>query len=47
MDKIERKKIVVNGEETNYSITTEGKIYNDKTGRELKGTYSTNEYHSV
>ena len=42
-----RKKIIINNKETNYSITDDAKIFNDKTGRELKGTYSTNEYHSV
>lgn len=42
-----KKKIVVNGEETNYSITDDARLFNDLTGRELKGTYSTNEYHSV
>lgn len=42
-----RKKIIINGQETNYSITEDAHLYNDITGRELKGTYSTNEYHSV
>lgn len=42
-----RKKIIINGQETNYSITDDAHLYNDKTGKELKGTYSTNEYHSV
>lgn len=42
-----RKKIIINGQETNYSIIDDAHLYNDKTGKELKGTYSTNEYHSV
>lgn len=42
-----RKKIVIDGKETRYSVSDDGKIYNDKTGRELKGTYTTNEYHSI
>jgi hypothetical protein len=42
-----KKKIVVNGKETNYSVTEDARIFNDITGRELKGTYKTNEYHSV
>lgn len=42
-----RKKIIINNKETNYSVTDDGKIFNDKTNKELKGTYSTNEYHSV
>lgn len=42
-----RKKIIIDGKETNYSVTEDAHIYNDKTGRELKGTYATNEYHSV
>lgn len=41
------KKIIINGEETRYSVSDDGKVYNDKTGRELKGTYTTNEYHSI
>ncbi len=42
-----KKKIIVDGKETNYSITEDARIFNDVTGRELKGTYQTNEYHSV
>lgn len=42
-----RKKIIIDGKETNYSVTDDAHIYNDRTGRELKGTYATNEYHSV
>lgn len=42
-----RKKIIIDGKETNYSITDDAHLYNDRTGREIKGTYSTNEYHSV
>lgn len=42
-----RKKIIINNKETNYSVSDDGHVFNDKTGRELKGTYSTNEYHSI
>ena len=42
-----QKKILFEGQETNYSVTDGGKVFNDKTGRELKGTYARNEYHSV
>jgi hypothetical protein len=42
-----KKKIIIDGKETNYSITDDAKIFNDTTGKELKGTYKTNEYHSV
>ncbi|AXF52527.1 MAG: HNH endonuclease [Caudoviricetes sp.] len=42
-----KKKIIYDNAETDYSVTNDGKIYNDKTGRELKGTYARNEYHSV
>lgn len=42
-----KKKIIINGKETNYSVTDDAHIFNDITGKELKGTYSTNEYHSV
>lgn len=41
------KTLIIDGEETNYEITDDGHIYNKTTGRELKGTYTTNEYHSV
>lgn len=42
-----RKKIIINQKETNYSVTDDARIFNDITGREIKGTYATNEYHSV
>lgn len=42
-----KKKIIINGQETNYSVTDDARIFNDLTGKELKGTYATNEYHSV
>lgn len=42
-----RKNIIYDGQETNYEIEDNGKIYNKKFGRELKGTYTTNEYQSV
>lgn len=38
---------IYNGQETNYIITSDGKVFNRKTKKELKGTYSRNEYHSV
>lgn len=41
------KKIIIDGEETNYSITEEGKIRNDKTGKEVKGTFLSCEYQKV
>lgn len=42
-----RKKIFIDGIETNYSVDTEGNVYNDKTGKIMKGTYARNEYHTV
>lgn len=42
-----RKDIVIDGKITNYEVSDDGKIFNKKTGRELKGTYKTNEYHTV
>lgn len=42
-----RKDIIIDGKTTNYEISDDGKIFNKKTGRELKGTYKTNEYHTV
>lgn len=41
------KIIYYEGKETNYTVTDDGKIFNRKTGRELKGTLARNEYHSV
>lgn len=41
------KKIVIDGQETNYSVSTEGEVRNDKFNRLLKGTVKTNEYHVV
>lgn len=41
------KKIVIDNKETNYSVTSDGKVFNDITGKELKGTYKTNEYQSI
>lgn len=41
------KKIIIDNEETNYSVSETGEIRNDKTGRILKGTTARNEYHSV
>lgn len=42
-----QKTIIIDNEETNYEISSDGKVFNKKTGRELKGTYARNEYHSV
>lgn len=41
------KQIIINGQETNYTISENGEVYNTKTRRILKGTYKRNEYHSV
>lgn len=42
-----KKIIMYNEKETNYEVSDDGKIFNRTTGKELKGTYKTNEYHSV
>lgn len=42
-----KKKFIYDGKETNYSISDLGEVFNDKTGKQLKGTYARNEYHSV
>lgn len=42
-----RKPIIIDGKVTNYEVSDDGKIFNVKFNRELKGTYTTNEYHSV
>lgn len=41
------KKFYYEGKETNYSVSDDGKVRNDKTGQELKGTYASNEYQRV
>lgn len=41
------KKFYYQGQETVYSISDDGRVKNDRTGRELKGTYLSNEYHRV
>lgn len=41
------KIIIYKGKETNYTVSEEGKIFNTKTKRELKGTLARNEYPSV
>lgn len=41
------KTIIIDGVETNYTISDEGEVYNKKTKRKLKGTYKRNEYHTV
>ena len=41
------KTIIIEGQETNYTISDTGEVYNKKTKRKLKGTYKRNEYHSV
>ena len=44
---MQKQKIIIEGQETNYSIDTEGNVYNDKFNRILKGTDKRNEYLSV
>lgn len=41
------KSIIHEGKDTNYEVSSEGKVFNKKTGKELKGTFARNEYHSV
>lgn len=41
------KKIFIDGKETRYSISDDGRVFNNETGRELKGTIKTNEYQSI
>ena len=41
------KKYFYNGKETRYSISDDGRIRNDETGRELKGTFKSCEYQKV
>lgn len=41
------KKIFYENQETNYSVSDEGQVKNDKTNRIMKGTYARNEYYSV
>ena len=33
--------------DTNYEVSSEGRVYNTKTEKYLKGTYQRNEYHTV
>lgn len=44
---MQKQKILIEGQETNYSIDTDGNVYNDKFNRILKGTDKRNEYLSV
>ena len=41
------KKIFYDNQETNYSVSDDGKVRNDKTNRIMKGTTARNEYYSV
>lgn len=41
------KPIFINDKETNYSVSSLGRVQNDATNKILKGTYARNEYHSV
>lgn len=41
------KKIIIDGIETNYTISEEGVVFNTKTNKELKGTIARNEYRTV
>lgn len=38
---------IYKGQETNYIITSDGKVFNRKTQKELKGTFLRNDYQSV
>lgn len=42
-----QKIVIIDGEETNYLVTDDGKVFNRKTGRELKGTIKRNDYRTV
>lgn len=44
---MQKQKIIIEGKTTNYSIDTDGNVYNDKYNRILKGTDKRNEYRSV
>lgn len=44
---MEKKKIIVDGKETNYSVSDTGIVWNDIKGCEMKGTTARNEYRSV
>lgn len=41
------KIFIYNNQETNYIITSDGRVINRKTNKELKGTLARNEYHSI
>lgn len=41
------KTIIIDGQETNYTISDVGEVYNRITKKQLKGTYKRNEYHTV
>ena len=42
-----KKRFIYDGKETNYEISSDGKVFNIKTGKELKGATARNEYRSV
>lgn len=42
-----RKRIIIDGIVTQYLVSEEGKIFNGKTGKEVKGTTKRNEYKTV
>lgn len=44
---MEKKTIYFEGQETNYEVSSDGRVFNKKFNRELKGTIKRNEYHSV
>lgn len=44
---MQKKKIYINNQETNYEVTSDGQVFNTKTGKELKGTIGRNEYKTV
>lgn len=41
------KPIYYENEKTNYTVTDDGRVFNRRTGRELKGTLARNEYRTV
>lgn len=41
------KIIIINDKETNYTITSDGRVFNRTTKRELRGTSKSKEYHCV
>lgn len=44
---MEEKRIIINDIETDYTVSSEGKVYNTKTGRELKGSITPEGYKNI